>query len=155
MPMCRVFSCIVGRGCLLWPARSLGKTLLAFGLFHSVLQGQICLLLRVFLDSLIFAFQSSIMKRTSFLPLKVACLHCVCSVTQSCPTLCDPMGCSPPGSSACGIFQARILERTAISSFRGSFQPRDWTQIPSFSCIGRQILYHCTTWEVCVSGTFS
>ena len=30
MSMCRVFSCVVGRGCLLWPARSLGKTLLAF-----------------------------------------------------------------------------------------------------------------------------
>ena len=67
--MCRVFSCVVGRACLLWPAHSLGKTLLAFGLFHSVLQGQICLLLRVFLDSLIFAFQSSMMKRTSFLDI--------------------------------------------------------------------------------------
>ena len=31
-------------------------------------------------------------------------------VTQSCPTLCDPMDCSPPGFSICGIFQARILE---------------------------------------------
>ena len=48
--MRRVFSCVVGRGCLLWPVCSLGKTLLAFALFHSVLQGQICLLLQVFLD---------------------------------------------------------------------------------------------------------
>ena len=31
-------------------------------------------------------------------------------VTQSCPTLCDPMNCSPPGSSSHGIFQARVLE---------------------------------------------
>ena len=38
-----------------------------------------------------------------------------CSVTQSCPTLCDPMDCSLPGSSAHGIFQARILEWMAIS----------------------------------------
>ena len=38
---------IVGRGCLLWPAHSIGKTLLAFALLHSVLQGQICLLLQV------------------------------------------------------------------------------------------------------------
>ena len=30
---------------------------------------------------------------------------CVCSVTQSCPTLCDPMDCSLPGSSIRGIFQ--------------------------------------------------
>ena len=36
-------------------------------------------------------------------------------VTQSCPTLCDPMDCSPPGSSVHGILQARILERVAIS----------------------------------------
>ena len=34
---------------------------------------------------------------------------------QSCPTLCDPMDCSPPGSSIHGIFQARVLERGAIA----------------------------------------
>ena len=39
---------------------------------------------------------------------------CICSVAQSCSTLCDPMDCSPPGSSVHGIFQARILEWTAI-----------------------------------------
>ena len=36
-------------------------------------------------------------------------------VTQSCPTLCDPMDCSPPGSSVHGIFQARVLEWGAIA----------------------------------------
>ena len=36
-------------------------------------------------------------------------------VTQSCPTLCNPMDCSPPGSSVHGIFQARVLERGAIA----------------------------------------
>ena len=51
--MCRVFSCVVGRGCLLWPVHSLGKTLIAFALFHSVHQGQICLLFQVFLDFLL------------------------------------------------------------------------------------------------------
>ena len=40
MSICRIFSCVVGRGCLLWPVHSLGKTLLAFALLHSVLQGQ-------------------------------------------------------------------------------------------------------------------
>ena len=39
--MCRVFSCVIGRQCLLRPVHSLGKTLLAFALLHSVLQGQI------------------------------------------------------------------------------------------------------------------
>ena len=50
MSMCRVFSCVVGRGCLLWPVCPLGKILLAFALLHFVLQGQICLLLQVSLD---------------------------------------------------------------------------------------------------------
>ena len=46
---------------------------------------------------------------------------CMCMfVAQSCPTLCNPMFCSPPGSSFHGIFQARILERVAISSSRVS-----------------------------------
>ena len=49
---CVVFSCVVGRGCLLWPVCSLGKTLLAFALLHFVLHGQICLLLQVFLTRL-------------------------------------------------------------------------------------------------------
>ena len=41
-------------------------------------------------------------------------------IVQSCPTLCDPMDCSPPGSSIHGIFQARILEWVAISFSRAS-----------------------------------
>ena len=53
----------------------------------------------------------------------------VSEVTQSCPTLCDPMDCSPPGSSVHGILQARILEWVAISFSRGSSRPRDWTQV--------------------------
>ena len=36
-------------------------------------------------------------------------------VAQLCPTLCDPMDCSPPGSSVHGIFQARVLESGAIA----------------------------------------
>ena len=39
---------------------------------------------------------------------------------QSCPTLCDPVDCSPPGSSVHGILQARILEWVAIPFSRGS-----------------------------------
>ena len=46
------------------------------------------------------------------------------------PTLCDPMDCSPPGSSAHGIFQARILEGVAISFSRRSSWPRDPTCCP-------------------------
>ena len=54
---------------------------------------------------------------------------------QSCPTLCNTMDYSPPGSSVHGIFQASILEWVAISSFRGSSRPRDQTCISGVSCI--------------------
>ena len=52
MSLCRIFSSVFGRGCLLWPVCSLGKTLLAFALLHFVLQTHICLLLQVSLDFL-------------------------------------------------------------------------------------------------------
>ena len=57
----------------------------------------------------------------------------VSEVAQSCPTLCHPMDCSPPGSSVHGILQARVLEWVAISFSRGSSQPRDWTQVSSIA----------------------
>ena len=50
-------------------------------------------------------------------------------VTQSCPTLCDPVDCSLPSSSVHGILQARILEWGAISFSRGSSWPRDRTWV--------------------------
>ena len=59
-------------------------------------------------------------------------------VTQLCPTLCDPMDCSPPASSVHGILQARILEWVAISFSRGSSQSRDQNSV---SGIGRQIFF--------------
>ena len=53
MFMCRVFSCVLGRGCLLWSVRPLGKTPLPFALLHFVLRGQTCLFLQVSLDFLL------------------------------------------------------------------------------------------------------
>ena len=76
------------------------------------------------------------------------------SVTRSCLTLCDPLGYSPAVSFVCGISQARILKRVAISSFRGSFQPRDWTWVSCVSCIVRQILYYCATGKVSYIGIY-
>ena len=61
------------------------------------------------------------------------------SVSQSCLTLCDPMDCSPPGSSVRGILQERILEWVTMPSSRGSSWPRDSNLCP-LHC--RQILYH-------------
>ena len=61
---------------------------------------------------------------------------------QSCPTLCDPMDCSPPGSAVHGILKARILEWVAVSSSAGSSHPRDQTCISCVSYSSRRILYH-------------
>ena len=53
-------------------------------------------------------------------------------VAPSCPTLCNPMDCSPPGSSVHGILQARTLEWVAMPFSRGSSWPTDHIQV---SCI--------------------
>ena len=69
---------------------------------------------------------------------------CVCSVTQSCLTLCDPMDYSPPGSSAHGILQARNWSGLPFPPPGDLPDPRDRTRI---SCIGRLILSHWEVWE--------
>ena len=69
--------------------------------------------------------------------------YCACAKSlQSCPSLCNPMGYSPPGPSVHGILQARMLERVAMPSSRGSSPPRDRTLVFYVSCIGRWVLYH-------------
>ena len=73
-----------------------------------------------------------------------ACHVRVCSATQSCLTLFDPMNCSLPGSFVHGILQARILECVTISISRGSSWSRDRIRV---FCIGRQILSQWTTRE--------
>ena len=52
---------------------------------------------------------------SGILPTVQLSSHC-CSVTNLCLTLCNPVDCSPPGSSVCGISQAGILEWVAVSS---------------------------------------
>ena len=71
---------------------------------------------------------------------------CVCVHAQSCSTLCDLIDCSPPGSSVHWIFQARILEWVALSSSRGSSWSMDQIHL-LYLLLGRQILYHCTTFS--------
>ena len=66
MSMCRVFSCVVGGGYLLWPVHSLGKTLLAFALLHSVLPRPNLPVTPGVSWLPTFAFQSPVMKRISF-----------------------------------------------------------------------------------------
>ena len=73
---------------------------------------------------------------------------CVHAQSFSHGLFCDPMDCSLPGTSVCGILQARILEWVAIPFSRGSSRPRDWTWVSGLSCTGRWILYHWATWEI-------
>ena len=69
-------------------------------------------------------------------------LDYVCAKSlQSCPTPCDPVGRSPPGSSVHGILQERTLERAARPFSRGSSRPGDSAQLSHVSRVGRQILY--------------
>ena len=77
---------------------------------------------------------------TTFQPCFTAWVHA--KSLQSCPTLCDPMDCSPPSSSVHGTLQARTLEWGAMPSSRGSSPPRDQAHVSCFSCIGSQVLYH-------------
>ena len=71
-----------------------------------------------------------------------------CTHAQLCPTLCNPVDWSLPGSSVHGILQARLLEWVAIPFSRGSSRPKDRTHIPCISHTGRQILYHWQTREM-------
>ena len=65
--------------------------------------------------------------------------------TKSCPTLCDPMDCSPSGSTVHGIFQAIMLEWVAISFSRGSSWPRNRTHNSCVSCTAGGF---CTHWAI-------
>ena len=77
-------------------------------------------------------------------------------VPQSCPTFCDPMDGSLPGSSIHGIFQARALEWVAISFSRWFSSPRDRTQVSHIlgrcftTCATREVRYICVCVCVCV-----
>ena len=61
---------------------------------------------------------------------------------QSCPTLCEPMDYSPPGSSIHWISQARVLEWVTISFSRASSRPRDLDSHLLCLLMGRQLVYH-------------
>ena len=63
-----------------------------------------------------------------------------CVRARLCPTLCDPVERSPPGSLVGGVSWTRILEWVAVSSCRESSRLRDQTCVSCVSCIGRQIL---------------
>ena len=144
--MCRVFSYVVGRGCLLWPVHFLGKTLLVFALLHSAFQGP-----RDHLSAITNKIQTSCWVRPLFLfPLftqqtfteGLSCVKnwarimtinrnicCSCLVSKSCLPLYNPTAWGPPGSSVHEISQARMLEWVSLSFSRGSSWPKDWTRV--------------------------
>ena len=72
-------------------------------------------------------------------------MHAPAKWLQSCPTLCNPIDCSPPGSSVHGSLQARILEWVAMPSSRGSSWPKNWSCVSYVPCIGRRVLYYYST----------
>ena len=86
---------------------------------------------------------------------------------QSCPTLCDPMDCSPQGSLVHGILQARILWWVAMPSSRGASLPRDQTSVswqagslplappgkPFINAVHIELGFPCGIWELCNLGT--
>ena len=68
--------------------------------------------------------------------------------SRVCP--CDPVDCSPPGSSVQGILQARMLEWVAMPSSRASSPPRDRTCVSSDYCIAGGFFYHRATKETLI-----
>ena len=89
-----------------------------------------------------------ILRKTKFTAKKYC--YC-CLIITSCPTLCNPMDCSPPRSSVHGISQVRILEWVAVSFSRGS----SWTRDPtSISCLAGMFFYHQANWEALCNFSF-
>ena len=74
------------------------------------------------------------------------CCFC-CLVPKSCPTLSNPMDCSPPGSAVHGISQARILEWVAISFSRGSLQPGIKPVSLASPALAGRVFTSSTSWE--------
>ena len=73
---------------------------------------------------------------------------CMCVLSRySCVQLCDPMDCSPSGSSVHGILQMRILEWVVMPSSRGSSQPRDWTHVSMSPALAGGFFTTSDTWE--------
>ena len=89
----------------------------------------------IYIYSLFLGFHAS-----HFNTSKCECVRA--KLFQSCPALCDPGDCSPPGSSVHGILQAKTLEWGAMPSSRGSCRLRNGTCVSYVSCLGKRVLHH-------------
>ena len=101
-------------------------------------------------DGLVLLEKLCIRKPQTRLLLLMYYLGCCCVKSlQSCPTLYDPMDCSPAGSSIHGIFQARMLGWVAMPSFRGSSRFRKWTDLDyaDYGLVPWNTLCHNALWR--------
>ena len=134
MSMCRVFSCVVGRRYLLWPVCSLGRTLLAFVLLHSIVQDQICLLLLVsWLPT--FAFQSPIMN--IHININMYIYVCVCQ-----ETLVQSLGWEDPLEEGMATHSSILAWRIPGTEKRGGLPSmgshkvrRDWSDLAATAAV--------------------
>jgi len=121
---------MVGRGCLLWPVRSLGKTLLALVLLHSALQGQICLLLQVILDFLLLHSSPLLRKGHLFWVLVLEGLVATVHSQMIMPSrTCFPQNPSEPSPKWTLSFQDfiyRHLKRLLLQSMGSLGVGHDW-----------------------------
>ena len=89
-------------------------------------ESQLWLASKSILFMMIHCFKSLNSQHPACLPHGCKSLHASKS-RHSCPSLCNPLDCSPPGSNVHGILQARILEWVTMPSSKGSSKPRDQT----------------------------
>ena len=125
--------------CLLLSSETASRSPL--GLVHFLPKYCACLVRYSLSASCSFSGQASLFPRGFQCPI---CICCCCLIAKSFQ-LCDPMDCSPPGSSAHAISQARTLEWIAISFSRKSSWPRDQTWV---SCIAGRLFTIWATREV-------
>ena len=108
--------------------------------FSNLYKNKTCQYLMKIIGNIILLIKVSYKVKITWTCFQSSCYCCL--VAQLCSTLCDPMDCSPQGSSVHGIPQARILEWVAISFSEGSSRPRDQTLV---SCIaGRRFTLWAT-----------
>ena len=91
----------------------------------------------LFWGKIFFFIQNPSYKMSTIYYFLIRIKHVCAKSPQSCPTLCNPMDCSPPGFSVHETLQARTLEWIAMPSSRGHSQPRDLTSVSYVYCVGR------------------
>ena len=85
-------------------------------------------------------------------PFLLQCMKVKSEVVQSCPTLSDPMDCSPPGSSVHGIFQARVLEWGAIFFYNYNMK-MSMNKINFLSCVEERMVVVVKVAQSCLTAT--